>query len=118
MLEDKFWDELTLRINCHKQYSMYGWCDWFEPKKYILNGISNRVLGNVGFLPGGDQNQFKFVLYLDNHFTNLNEVEWERMLPSRDKSDWLTFSGTPKLLELDPLNQKTQWMNDLALNQT
>ncbi len=107
MSESEYWDALRFRINCLPSSSaprslLSGWCDWFEPKRYLIGGPSPRITGNVGFVNGGRARQRRFTLLVGCLSESHSEVEWAALIPSDDSDEWLSLDESGELIVIDP----------------
>lgn len=91
MTEAEFWYALRMRINSAPECELPGYCDWFEPKKYVLNGSEPRVVGRVGFVDGRRSDRSEFTLHLVRAVDSLDAIDWNAHLPADDARGWLTY---------------------------
>lgn len=113
MNEREFWQELQFLLNSQAAPPMPGWyCDWLEPKKYILGGRSPRIRGRVGFVNGRHARNWEFVLVLNQSAEQLTEIDWDSMLPPDDATDWFHVDEFRQSLELDPAAAKVNELPD------
>jgi hypothetical protein len=106
MTESEFWWNLRIRIMSGVPGSrepLPGYCDWFEPKKYVLDGDAPRITGTVGFLPGGRSAvKLTFTLFLAHSVACCDEIDWAKLLPPDDVGDWITYSSDGSHMEIRP----------------
>jgi hypothetical protein len=105
--ESEYWQLLQLRLNRKVAASplellLPGWCDWFTPKKYVLDGSSPRIMGRVGFVSRRNVSEWGFTLFLDQAVGTLTEIEWETLLPPEKNTGWLTFDSFQNRIEIRP----------------
>jgi hypothetical protein len=103
MSEDEFWELLRFRIMSGVRGSpvdLPGYWDWFEPKKYVLDGSSPHVVGRVGFVSGRDGWSRPFVLFLRNAVGALSDINWATLLPPDDTTGWLLIDEAR--IEINP----------------
>jgi hypothetical protein len=87
--ESEYWELLRFRINCLPttagRPALPGYCDWFEPRRYVLDGPSPRITGRVGFVSGRNAWQRPFALLVGRPVGSSSEVEWATLLPQRNR---------------------------------
>jgi hypothetical protein len=106
MDEAEYWKSLRFRINGlsdhpARRLALPGWCDWFEPKKYVFDGPSPSITGRVGFVSGRDAWERRFVLMVDSPF-DPSAVEWDKLLPPKDSESWLWSEEAGQVIVIDP----------------
>ena len=89
MTEAEFWHALRTRINQSDQLATVGYCDWFEPKRYLFGPPNSRVEGLVGFLGGSHPIQYKFTFALPQSVGSVDEMDWRRLLPKPERHGWV-----------------------------
>ena len=102
MTEEEYWAELVVRFNSVESSSaldLGGWCDGFEPTRYLTTGSSPCVTGRVTFIDGSRTREWKFRLPLDRECSSLAEVDWRGQLPSRD-SGWFSVDEVGRRIEI------------------
>jgi hypothetical protein len=104
--EAEYWKSLRFRINSltdhpARRLALRGWCDWFEPKKYVLDGPSPSIIGRLGFVSGRDAWERRFVLLVGFPFDS-SAVEWDRLLPPEDSESWLWSEDSGQVIVIDP----------------
>jgi hypothetical protein len=104
--EEEYWRLLCFSINrlpnkTLRQLAVTGWCDWFEPKRYVLDGASPRITGRVGFVAGRHAWEKRFILLLCP-FGSSSEVEWDKLLPPEDAESWLWSEEAGQVILIDP----------------
>jgi hypothetical protein len=105
--ESDYWESLRFRINCLPTNHLAGgllpgWCDWIEPKRYVLAGPSPRISGRVGFVSGRDAWQRRFILLVGHTVGQSSEIEWAMLLPPEDSDAWLWSDQGGQVIMLDP----------------
>jgi hypothetical protein len=103
MNEDEFWRLLRFQINCCVPGLLdprIGYCDWFEPKHYFLDGRSPRITGHVGFVCVRGVSDLAFTLFLGRSVDSLEEIQWEFLLPPDGSTGWLLDHGNQ--IEINP----------------
>ena len=101
MIESEYWEQLRFLLN-HVAGLPNGWCDWFAPKQYVLDGQSPRINGRVGFVNGRNAATWEFTLYLDHAVDSLEQVKWSALLPVEGSTTWLRCDEFHHRLEIDP----------------
>jgi hypothetical protein len=107
MDEAGYWTSLRFRINClptdHPagRVARPGWCDWFEPRRYVLDGPSPRITGRVGFVSGRHAWERHFILLVGSPFES-SAVEWDKLLPPEDSESWLWWEDAGQVIVVDP----------------
>jgi hypothetical protein len=105
--EAEYWTSLRFRINClstnhpARRLALPGWCDWFEPKRYVLDRPSPRITGRVGFVVGRDAWERRFTLLVGCPFDS-SSVEWDKLLPPGDSDSWLWSEEAGQVIVIDP----------------
>jgi hypothetical protein len=105
--EAEYWKSLRFRINClpthrlARRLVLPGWCDWFEPKRYALNGASPRITGGVGFVSGRVACERRFVLLVGSP-CDWSTIEWDKLLPPEDSESWLWSENAGQIILIDP----------------
>jgi hypothetical protein len=102
--ESEYWKCLQFRVNrgvAGSPQSLSGWCDWFEPKTYVLDGPSPRIMGRMGFVSGRGAAEYTFTLFLKYAVGPLNEIDWAPLLPPDGTTGWLSFDSG--LIEIEVL---------------
>ena len=108
MNEAEYWELLRFRINSlptscsSRQHSLAGWCDWFEPKRYVLDGPSPCITGRVGFVDGHEAWEQRFTLLIGSSFGSPSEIEWEKFLPPQHSDAWLWSEELGQVIVIDP----------------
>jgi hypothetical protein len=100
--EAEYWESLRSRVNRLSAGKPHGWCDWFEPRKYDLDGPSPRITGRVGFVSGRDAAKFEFTLFLAHAADSLTAIEWATLLPPDGTTGWLSCDIERNRIEIDP----------------
>jgi hypothetical protein len=112
MDEDEYWMSLRFRINSFSRSVSRrlalppGWCDWFEPQQYVLDGPSPCIMGRVGFVGGRNAWERRFILLLGRPIGSLSDVEWEKLLPPEDSDGWLWPENNGEVIVIDPCDSK------------
>ncbi len=112
MDEASYWRSLRFRINSlssdslSQQPILPDWCDWFEPKTYILDGPTPRITGRVGFVGGRDAWEKRFVLLLGRPFGSSSKIEWDKLLPPEESDGWLSWDENGQVFLIDPFGSK------------
>jgi len=103
MSESEFWRLLQFQVNrCVPRLSDpgIGYCDWFEPKHYFLDGHAPRITGQVGFVCIRGVSKLAFTLFLTHSVDSLEEIPWATLLPADGTNEWLLDRGN--LIEINP----------------
>jgi hypothetical protein len=109
MHETDFWSHLEYRVcdeldGLRHTVARPYWCDGFEPRRYILDGHSPRIVGRAWLGVGPrHQEQWDFTLLLQRSFDSLADIDWTKLLPPPDVTKWLTVDPFRKHLVLEPL---------------
>ncbi len=108
MSEAEYWESLRFRINCLPTsrsaggVALPGWCDWLEPRRYILDGPSPRITGRVGFVNGRDAWRWRFTLSLGRPVGPAPEIAWATLLPPEGSVAWLSSDESGEAIWIDP----------------
>ena len=106
--ETDFWGHLEFRVcrelegleKCRQQGL---WCDGFIPEMYVLNAPSPYISGHVWIGIGpGKQEKWAFTLFLGKGVSNRKEIEWSKLLPLENITQWLLVDLDSKRLEIEP----------------
>jgi len=106
--ETEYWRSLRFRINSvssdtpSRRLALPGWCDWFEPRKYVFDGPSPRITGRVGFVGGRDAWERRFVLLLSGPFNSSSEIEWGEAPPVKGFGRMAVVGGERPGFFIDP----------------
>jgi hypothetical protein len=106
MTEHEFWQALRLLINQSGQLPTLGYCDWFEPKGYLLGDPAPRVEGFVGFVDGRHAAQYKFTVALPHNMGSINELDWLSLLPQPDRRGWVRLDESRIAIDTVGANQE------------
>lgn len=105
MSESEYWELLRFRINSLPSSAcrppLPGYCDWFEPKCYVLGGPSPRITGCVGFVNGRNVWKRTFTLLVGRLVGSPNEIEWATLLPQEGSSAWVSCNEKELVIEID-----------------
>lgn len=93
MSEKEFWQALRLRINTCAELSNLGYCDWLEPRRYLLGPPEPRIEGRAGFLGGASPGEFEFSIALPRDCHDLGNVDWRRLVPAPGITGWTSVEN-------------------------
>jgi hypothetical protein len=108
MNEVSYWAALEFRV-CRELSAMsdkrlfWFWCDGFMPSEYYLNELPPRITGQVWICLAQMQEQWPFILFFKSSASTPNEINWRSLLPSEDKTGWLTIDKTTRYLRIELL---------------
>jgi hypothetical protein len=105
MSEDEFWTLLRFRKMSGVPGStekLPGYCDWFEPKRYFLDGLAPRITGRMGFFSSNAVDHLDFTLFLRHAVRALEEIEWATLIPPDECGGWLLYDKDFGRIEINP----------------
>jgi hypothetical protein len=92
-------------MNCRADSSsnkLPGFCDWFEPKRYFLDGPSPRILGRVGFVDGRNSTVLAFTLCISRAASSPGDIDWPTLLPQDNTTGWVSIDPFRGCITIDP----------------
>lgn len=107
MNEKDYWVALEFRL-CEEMAGIPEckarglWCDGFLPDEYRLEEGACSVLGRAWICHGSKQAQWDFRLKLPSGTRELDEIEWERLLPPSEVTRWISVDFDGCTIDLDP----------------
>jgi|SRR5579871_6167259 len=107
MIESDYWAALEFRI-CREFAAMpenhlrFSWCDGFLPERYELEGPLPRIRGRVWICDGPNKVEWEFTLFLEHPVGSPSEIDWSRLLPPEDVTQWLAIDLAEKRIEIEP----------------
>jgi hypothetical protein len=99
--EDEFWTQLRFRIMGISRAPL-GYCDWFKPKSYTLDGSLPRISGKIGFVGGPNVREFTFTLFLNHLPGSWEGIQWDALLPPDGADEWFMFDRDCGQIEMRP----------------
>ena len=90
MIELEFWEQLRTSINSIDAASPAGYCDWIEPKRYLLGSSEACITGKIGFV-APQTREYRFRVALPEQMDSLSEIDWAALLPQKSSQAWLTI---------------------------
>jgi hypothetical protein len=105
--EAEFWSRLEFRI-CG-EFAGFGdralrhlWCDGLEPYEFHLDGAEPTITGRA-YCGSTGQERWTFVLVLPPGTARTRKaIDWARLLPPVDVTQWLSPHPRVKRLVIDP----------------
>jgi hypothetical protein len=104
--ERRFWKELEYRVSREMQTPslkrLFLWCDGFAPKRYFLDEMPVRIVGNawIGEVGSSGQEEWQFTLSLPVKTSSGTDVHWTASLPPSELAGWLFIIPAKKELEM------------------
>jgi hypothetical protein len=104
--EKEFWLRLEFRI-CAEIAALADddfrgwWCDGFIRERMGLVGDRPAIIGRVWMCRGRDQFPWHFALLLRNAIENIDDVDWQSLLPPPDVTGWLSLNRLRKEAKID-----------------
>jgi hypothetical protein len=101
--EQEFWKALQDLINCLPidNGRPVGWCDWFSPKRYVLDGPTPHIDGYIGFVSGRNASSYGFTLILPIAAGSRSLINWERAIRKLGSASWVSLDEHRNRLVID-----------------
>jgi hypothetical protein len=108
MTESEYWAALERRLTrelaaMEDDGLRFLWCDGFLPEEHALEERPPRISGRVWLGNGRRQEQWAFVLLLEErHARSREALPWASLLPAEDVGGWVMIDWEQRRLRLTP----------------
>ena len=80
MTEGEFWWQLRADLNSATDLDPLGYCDWIEPRRYVLGAPEGHIMGRIGFISDGSTNELNFDIAIPGICQEIEEIDWESLM--------------------------------------